>query len=164
MTSSLPRVAHEHHERLIHFVDTLPALGDDLMTASRDALRPRIAEADTFLSTTLVPHLEAAERTLYPELERMLQNRHSMTPMRKEHTEIRSLVSDFHRLGGQTDPGKPSLAHTLGLRRVVFRLYALLKIHLVEEELYVGIVNTGVTADVADLLATALDHPVAAGS
>jgi len=162
MTTSLPRVAHAHHERLIHFVDTLPSLGDDLMTASPEALRPRIAEADTFLSETLIPHLEAAERTLYPELERMLQNRHSMTPMRKEHTEIRSLVSDFHRLSGQPDPGKPSLAHTLAVRRIVFRLYALLKIHLVEEELYVGIVNQGVTADVADILAAALDHPVAA--
>ena len=160
MTSSLPRVAHEHHERLIHFADTLPTFGDDLMKASPDDLRPRIAEVDTFLSTTLIPHMEAAERTLYPELERMLQNRHSMTPMRKEHTEVRALVADFHRLGGLMEYGKPTIAHTLGLRRVVFRLYALLKIHLVEEELYVGVVNKGVTEDVAELLATALDHPV----
>ena len=42
---------------------------------------------------------------------------------------------------------------------MIFRLYALLKVHLVEEELYVGIVNKGVTADVADVLAAGLDHP-----
>jgi hemerythrin-like domain-containing protein len=160
MTTSLPHVAHEHHERLIHTVDTLPALGDALMTGSPAELKPRIAETDTFLTTLLVPHLEAAERTLYPELERMLQNRHSMTPMRKEHQEIRSLVADFHRLGGQIEAGESSLARTLAVRRIVFRLYALLKVHLVEEELYVGIVNKGVTADVAEILAAGLEHPV----
>ena len=42
-------------------------------------------DTSTFLTGTLVPHVDAAERTLYPELERMLQNRHSMAPMRREH-------------------------------------------------------------------------------
>lgn len=160
MTSSLPRVAHEHHEQLIHHVDTMPALGDILLTAKPAELRTPVAEMDAFLSGLLVPHLEAAERTLYPELERMLQNRHSMTPMRREHAEIRELVADFHRLGQQVAESHPSLARSLALRRVLFRLYALLKIHLAEEELYVGIVNHGVTADAAELLAAALAHPV----
>lgn len=160
MTSSLPRVAHEHHERLIEHVDTMPALGDMLLTAKPDELRTPVAEMDAFLSGLLVPHLEAAEGTLYPELERMMQNRHSMTPMRREHAEIRKLVIDFHRLGQQVTEAHPSLARRLALRRVVFRLYALLEIHLEEEELYVGIVNHGVTEDVAELLAAALEHPV----
>jgi hypothetical protein len=160
MTSSLPRVAHEHHERLIQHVDTMPALGDMLLTAKPDELRLPVAGMDAFLSGLLIPHLEAAERTLYPELERMLQNRHSMTPMRREHAEIRKLVVDFHRLEQQVTEPHPSLARSLALRRVLFRLYALLKIHLAEEELYVGIVNHGVTADAAELLASALEHPV----
>ena len=161
MTSSLPHVAHEHHERLMTHVDTMPALGDMLLTAKPDALRAPIAEMDTFLSGLLVPHLEAAEAALYPELERMMQNRHSMTPMRREHAEIRKLAGDFHTVGHEVTEMSPSLARSLALRRIVFRLYALLKIHLAEEELYVGIVNKGVTTEVSDLLAAALDHPVA---
>ncbi len=160
MTTSLPLVAHEQHEILLHTVDTLPAFGDALVTASTAEIRPRVEEIDSFLSDILVPHMEAAERTLYPELERMLQNRHSMTPMRKEHDEIRALVAGLHRLGSSLDEPRPSLARTLALRRVVFRLYALLKVHLVEEELYVRVVNKGVTADVAELLAAGIAHPL----
>jgi hypothetical protein len=160
MTSSLPRVAHEHHERLIAHVDTMPALGDMLLAAKPEEARLPIGEMDAFLSGTLIPHLEAAEGTLYPELERMLQNRHSMTPMRREHQEIRSLVADFHRLAQEVTELHPTLAMSLALRRIVFRLYALLKIHLAEEELYVGIVNHGVTEDAAELLAAALEHPL----
>jgi hypothetical protein len=159
-TGNLPRVAHEQHERLLQTVDILPALGDDLLTADAATLKPRIAEMDAFFTTLLVPHLEAAERTIYPELERMLQNRHSLAPERLEHTEIRSLVASFHKVGSHLSEGKPSLATTLALRRVVFRLYALLKVHLIEEGLYADIVNSGITAEAAEILAVALDHPI----
>ena len=161
MTSSLPSVAHEHHERLMHGVDRMPALGDAILVAKPADLKTPIAEMDAFLSGTLVPHLEAAEATLYPELERMMQNRHSMSPMKREHEEIRKLVTDFHTVGQELVALAPSLARSLALRRVVFRLYALLKVHLAEEELYVGVENKGVTQEAADLLAAALKHPLA---
>jgi hypothetical protein len=161
MTSSLPRVAHEHHARLMQTVDLMPALGDAILGGKPDDLKTPIVEMDRFLSGVLVPHLDSAEATLYPELERMMQNRHSMTPMKREHTEIRNLAADFHTLGQECMTLAPSLARSLALRRVVFRLYALLKVHLAEEELYVGIVNKGVTQEAADLLAAALEHPIA---
>ncbi len=160
MTNSLPQVVHEHHERLMTMVDTLPALGDALMKDAPAVLVARFAETDTFFTSVLLPHLEAAEKAIYPELERMMQNRHSMTPMRHEHQQVRSLVADFHRLSAQLAAPSQSLSRKLALRRVIFQLYALLKIHLVEEELYVGIVNKGVTADVAEVLAAGLEHPV----
>jgi iron-sulfur cluster repair protein YtfE (RIC family) len=93
MTQSLPQVAHEHHERLLHHVDQMPALADALLTARAQEVRAGLAEMSAFLSGTLIPHVDAAERTMYPELERMFQNRHSMAPMRREHEEIRKLVT-----------------------------------------------------------------------
>ncbi|MGZ8436926.1 MAG: hemerythrin domain-containing protein [Candidatus Limnocylindrales bacterium] len=159
MTETLPRVAHEHHERLLQDVNRMPETGDLLMTGDAVAVRRAAHETDTFLSGTLIPHVDAAERSLYPELERMLQNRHSMAPMRREHDELRRLVADFGRLTQQLDAGSISLGKRLALRRVLFQLYALLKIHLAEEEAYLRVVDNGVSADVADLLAAALDHP-----
>jgi hypothetical protein len=161
MATSLPQVVHEHHERIMTTVDTLPTLGDALMKDAPADLVPRFAETDAFFSGVLLAHLDAAERAIYPELERMMQNRHSMTPMRHEHQQVRGLVADFHKMAAQLTEPNHSLARKLSLRRVIFRLYALLKVHLVEEELYVGIVNKGVTADVADVLAAGLDHPIA---
>ena len=159
MTETLPRVAHQHHERLLHDVDRMPATGELLMTGDPVAVREAAHATSTFLTDTLLPHVDAAERSLYPELERMLQNRHSMAPMRREHTQLRLLVGDFARLTRQLDQGSIALGKRLALRRILFQLYALLKIHLAEEEAYLRVVDHGVSAEVADLLAAALDHP-----
>jgi len=162
MIPTLPGVAHEHRERLMRHVDQLPTMGDLVGATDSAALRTEIDRALAFLAGTLLPHIEAAERTLYPELERMLQNRHSMAPMRREHEEVRQLVDQLvhirHDLAGE----RLSTGETIALRRVIFRLYALLKVHLAEEDLYLGIVEHGVSADAAEALAVALAHPVAA--
>jgi iron-sulfur cluster repair protein YtfE (RIC family) len=158
MTPTLPRVAHEHHERLMHHVEEMPAVGAMIMAAPMEELRPRLVELDGWLTGLLIPHMEAAEATLYPELERMLQNRHSMKPMRREHAEIRRLVADFSRLARGIGDKRPPVGRTVALRRVLFRLYALLEVHLVEEELYIPIISHGVTTEAAEVLAAALAH------
>ena len=88
----------------------------------------------------------------------MLQNRHSMTPMRREHDEIRQLVAELVRLQLRLDAGPLHTSETVALRRVIFRLYALLKVHLAEEQLYLGIIEHGVSPEAAEKLAAALDH------
>jgi iron-sulfur cluster repair protein YtfE (RIC family) len=158
MTSSLPRVAHEHHERLMHHVDEMPAIGKMLLTAPIAELKPRLHELDGWLTQLLIPHLEAAEAALYPELERMLQNRHSMAPMRREHQEIRRLVAEYSRLLKAVGDERPHVGKMVALRRVLYRLYALLEIHLVEEEVLVPIVTHGVTDEAAEVMAAALEH------
>lgn len=158
MTPTLPRVTHEHHERLMHHVDEMPAIGKLITTAPAAELLPRLVELDGWLTGLLIPHLEAAEKTLYPELERMLQNRHSMAPMRREHAEIRRLVADFSKLLGELGEKKPSIGAGVALRRVLYRLYALLEIHLVEEEQYIPIINHGVTDEAAEMMAAAMNH------
>jgi hypothetical protein len=161
MTSqTLPQAAHEHHERLLERINRIPDMADALLTAKPDAALASIVEMRGFLAGTLLPHMEAAERALYPQLERMFQNRHSMAPMRREHDRIRELVGDFGGLVDK-DAGAISLGRTLALRRVLFSLYALLKVHLAEEEAYLRIVERGVPEDVADAVTAALEHPVA---
>jgi len=158
VSASLPQVADEQHERLTHQLDAMTSVGDLVGSTPVAELRPRIAETAAFLTELLVPHMEAAERTLYPELERMLQNRHSMTPMRREHDEIRQLVAEFVRLQHRLDAAPLQMSETIALRRVIFRLYAILKVHLAEERLYLGIILKGVPTESADTLAAALEH------
>ena len=159
MTDTLPRVAHEHHERLLRDVDRMPEMGELLLTGDALAVKGAARATSAFLTDTLLPHVEAAEQSLYPELERMLQNRHSMAPMRREHAQLRLLVGDFVRLANEFNVEAIAPGKRLAIRRVLFQLYALLKIHLAEEEAYVRVVEHGVSDDVADLLAAALDHP-----
>jgi hemerythrin-like domain-containing protein len=158
-TQTLPQVAHEHHERILQHVNQVPELADRLLGATAVEVRPALAELSGFLTGTLVPHVDAAERTLYPELERMLQNRHSMAPMRREHAEIRRLVADLATLIGQVGDGPVAIGRALSLRRVMFQLFALVRIHLAEEDAYLRIVDHDLTSDAADVLAAAMDHP-----
>jgi hypothetical protein len=94
-------------------------------------------------------------------LERLLQNRHSMRPMRNEHDAIRRLVGEYGRVMGDLPGGRISLGTSFRLRRVMFQLYALIKVHLSEEEAYLRIVDRGGRAEMGDLVAAALEHPIA---
>ena len=161
MTQSLPQVAHEHHERILAHVDRMPELADMLLTGSSDEIRARVVETNEFLNGTLLPHIDAAERSVYPELERMFQNRHSMRPMRNEHDQVRKLVADYGSLSAEIREGRVTLGRSLALRRVIFGLYALLKVHLAEEEAYLRILDKGSGSDMSEVIAAALEHPVA---
>lgn len=158
MTATLPQVASEHHERLMHHVNQMPEIGDALLTAKTEEVRQDLRDLATFLSGTLLPHVEAHEAAIYPEVERMLQNRHSMAPMRREHDQIRLLVGHIRRLTDELEPGRLTLGRAIALRRVIFQLYALLKIHLAEEVTYIRLVERGVSSDIGEVIAASLAH------
>jgi hypothetical protein len=158
MSATLTTVSLEHHVRLEGHIDAMPAIGDMVGHAAPDELRPRIDELAGFLDELFLPHMEAAEAALYPELERLLQNRHAMTPMRREHAEMRDLIDALSRLRVHLDAGPLHTGECVMLRRVIFRLFALLKVHLAEEQLYVGILERGGSEQGSTELAAAMDH------
>lgn len=158
MSATLTQVSHEHHERLNRHIDAMPVAGDMVGMAPTAALRDRVDEMAEFLEGLLIPHLEAAEGSLYPEFERLLQNRHSMAPMRREHVEIRELVAGLGELRRHLDDGPLHTGETVALRRVIFRLYAMLKVHLAEEELYLGMLEQGASEEEVARLTAALEH------
>jgi hemerythrin-like domain-containing protein len=159
MVSTLPKVSQEHHARLVQHIDRMPAVGDLIGGLTAAELEPHVSEVNRFLTGLFIPHMEATEATLYPELERLLQNRHSMTPMRREHAEIRALVEEFGRQAAELKTGRLTTGQAVALRRSLFRLYALLKIHVAEEQLYQTIIEHGVADAPAELLAAAMAHP-----
>jgi iron-sulfur cluster repair protein YtfE (RIC family) len=157
LTHSAP-VAQQHHERLMSHVDRMPALTDLIDRGTAEELRAALDEMVDFLAELLMPHMEAAERALYPELERMMQNRHSMTPTRREHAEIRAGVDELARLRSKIGPAGVSLKDQVELRRTILRLFGLLKVHLAEELLYADIVEKGASPEAEAALATAMQH------
>ncbi len=50
MTATLPQVSVEHHERLMHHVDLMPATGDLVGAAPLAELRPQVDEMAGFLT------------------------------------------------------------------------------------------------------------------
>jgi hemerythrin-like domain-containing protein len=158
METTLTQATHIHHDRLAGHLDRMPAVGDMIGTVPLPELRESIDGLDTFFEELLLPHMEAAEATLYPELERMLQNRHSMLPMRREHQEIRELVAALGKVRRGLDDGHLNTGEAVALRRIIFRLFALMKVHLAEEELYLHALEQGGSEEKAERLVQAMEH------
>lgn len=155
-----PHASTEHHARLMPHVDRLGAVAELIGNAPAAEVRSGLDEACAFLIGMLIPHMEAAERAIYPELERLMQNRHSMTPLRREHQEIRALIADLDHRRSVIGDRQISTGDAMVLRRSLFRLFGLLKVHLAEEQLYANIVEHGLSPDEAAALSAALEHHV----
>ena len=158
----LTRVSHEHHDLLWRYVNELNDLADCLNCDCLDTARlvaqlPRLREVHDGLTGRLVPHMETVEAAVFPTLERLTAERGMTVPMATEHQEIRRLVA---ALGAFIDnlPAHVDRTAVLALRRVLLRLYALLKTHLSEEELYIPILEDRLTPAEEAALARALDH------
>lgn len=130
-------VGHEHHATLMPHVDALARLAADLDLPHTAGLVDRLAAEHRFVVDQLVPHMERVERTVYPELERLMEDARSMAPLRREHEELRRLVGEMGGAVGR----ELTLGERMRLRRVLYRMYGLLKVHLSEEEGYLRLLD-----------------------
>jgi hemerythrin-like domain-containing protein len=154
MIETLPKVAHEHHDVILRHINALEAIADGISTAPTDELAERIATEYHFITDQLIPHMNQAEATIYPQLERLMQNRHSMTPMRREHEFLRKLISEL----AEVDIRGASFGARFRLRRVIYRMVALIKTHLAEEEAYIDVLRGNLSPAEAEELARGLRH------
>jgi hypothetical protein len=158
---SLPHTGHEHHERIREHVDRLPGLADMLEQRPVPAeFAPRWAGEYDFITGTLWPHVEVVETTVYPELERLMQNRHSMAPMRREHAELGRIIEAMGTYQERLDAGPLTAADALGLRRWILAFYALVKTHIAEETEYLRILEGHLSPEEQDVIVAGLSHAV----
>lgn len=139
-------------------VDRLPVLADEIGTVDLATFARDFEVECEFISTQLVPHIEAIETTLYGELDRLMEHRHSMDPMRDEHARLRKLFEAMCHYRQAIERGQFEPDEAIGLRRVLFRLYSLLKVHLAEEELYLAVIDRDLSVEEKDVLARGIDH------
>ena len=157
MMETLPETVHEHHEALLPHINALAEIADSIGKVPTEELERRLEEEYHFIVAQLVPHMEQAEAAVYPQLERLMQNRHSMTPMRSEHEHMRRYIAVLGTLRGHT----AGFGAQMRLRRVLFRMYALIKTHLAEEEAYMAVLERNLSEAEAEEIARGLAHAMA---
>ena len=155
---SLPDTSHEHHGMIEPHVDRLPELAEMIGRVTPEAFSHSFQEECSFIIGRLVPHMEAIETTLYGRLEQIMDGRHSMAPMRREHEQLRGLFASLCEYSEHVAAGTMSTGDEIGLRRVLYRLFAILKVHLAEEELYLAVLDHNLSAAEKDRLARGIDH------
>ena len=158
---SLRATSDDHHARLLPHVDRLLVLAELVGTVDCSAIHALFEEEYGFITGRLVPYMEAIELALYDRLETLMGGRHSMAPMRQEHVAMTRLVEELGRYRSHVEGCSWSAVEGMALRRALYRLHAILKVHLAEEELYLGVLDQNLTDDEKDVLARGIDHAMA---
>jgi hypothetical protein len=159
--ATLTQTVHEHHAQLIPSVDALLDTARMVGTVPCEELRPRVLEARSFLTGTLLPHMDAAEAAVYPRLESALSDANALAPLRREHADVRHLVAELDRLCAAHREGPYRRGEALALRRALYRIHAIVRVHLDEEEMLTGLLTRSMEPDEAEAVARDLAHAVA---
>lgn len=158
---SLRTTSEEHHALLLPHVDRLLALAEMVGHVDCAAVHGLFEEEHRFVVRQLVPHMDAIEGALYDRIEHELGGHHSLAPMREEHRIIRGLVEQLDHYRTHVSGCTWSAIEGMALRRVLYRLHSLLKVHLAEEELYLEVLERRLSDPEKDRFARSLDHAMA---
>lgn len=158
---SLRATTQDHHAKLLPHVDRLLDLAEMIGQVDCSAIHETFDAEYAFIVGQLVPHIEAIEKTLYGQLEQVMGQRHSMAPMRQEHVVMGQLIEDLGRYRRHAEQCTWDSVEGLALRRALYRLHSILKVHLAEEELYLSVLDQNLSAEQKDALARGIDHAMA---
>jgi heavy metal translocating P-type ATPase len=146
-TQSGPRLSAElseelrvEHERLIPQLDRLRQVADALdMQSPSEGLRS-LHEIEGFLVEEILPHEANDERVIYPQMDEILPGEDPLATMSRGHREIFHLVEVFQRQVADLPAKGIEPADITDLRRTLYGLHAILRLHFdQEEELYASL-------------------------
>jgi heavy metal translocating P-type ATPase len=135
MPSADIAVAHElkaEHDAMLAVVEQIRAVADALSTQSCD-----LVPAHTLLvrlQGELLPHERADEALLVPLVARALGGSDATAAMSRTHAEIEHQVSRMRRLLADLDNDTVQPEDVVELRRLLYGLYAVLRLHNAQEE------------------------------
>jgi hypothetical protein len=138
---SLADTSPEHPDRSIEHVDRLPGIADLIGRADAATIWAAFRPEHAFISGRLVRHMDAIESSLYEPLQRLMAGRHSMAPMRREHEELLRLIDSLGDFATSLEAGELDVDDGIAFRRALYRLHSIVKVHIAEEELYLGVLD-----------------------
>jgi heavy metal translocating P-type ATPase len=128
------------HRELARPIARIRSLADRLGTMPAQDAREELEQIRLFLLETLVPHEEREDRDVFPLLARAVGNDDVTAALHRTHTEIFHLVRFTDRLVREVPDEGPGTEDLTDLRRVLYGLDAILRLHMAqEEELYVAL-------------------------
>jgi len=120
------------HDAVLPEVEQIRAVADGLSSDGAD-----LAPAHQLLNrleTTLMPHEREDERLLVPLVSRALGGTDSTAALSRTHAEIEYQVGRLRRLLRNVDPVAVDEEDVIELRRLLYGLYAVLRLHNAQEE------------------------------
>ncbi|HVS15442.1 MAG TPA: heavy metal translocating P-type ATPase [Thermoanaerobaculia bacterium] len=124
----------EEHRQLRPRVQQLRQIADRLGELEPVQALAELEEARRFLVDVVVPHDRAETDTIYPAVARMIGGHDPTVTMDRAHSEIERLIRFYDRLIEELPAQGPRPGDHAELRRVLYGLYAILQMHLSQED------------------------------
>lgn len=136
----------DEHKELMPHIEELRVAADSVGEVSPEELQKAVEKAYEVLTHHLIPHATAEDKALYPMVERVMQAPQATATMKRDHVEVGKLTKELAILKEQILTAPTSDWVMKELRRVLYSLYAVLKMHLAkEEEIYLPLLDKGLT-------------------
>jgi heavy metal translocating P-type ATPase len=130
------------HPALQRGTAELRRLADQLGRIPPATARAHLEEARRFIAGELLPHELEEEQDLFPVIGSYIGGEDAVVAGRREHAEVSHLARVLGGMMDSLEPGGPSDDEVVGLRRVLYSLYAVLSLHRAgEEERLSGVVG-----------------------
>ncbi|MGE5251223.1 MAG: hemerythrin domain-containing protein [Bacteroidota bacterium] len=146
----LTQPLHDEHRELFPHVDRILQVAGTVANGKVADLRSGLEEVYTFLAHHLLAHAQAEEAALYPVVQDAMGSPDATRTMSRDHVEVRQYVEELGRLKDGLPADSLTAVDADNLQRVLYGLYALLKLHFAkEEEVCLPILDRYLTAEAA---------------
>lgn len=137
VTPELAARLHTEHRRLGPALERFRNLADQMDTMTRQQLRDALADVHHFLTTDLLEHERLDEEQIYPTLAAQFSGEDPLGALSRTHQEIFHLARLLELLIGELPEAGPEAHDLPDIRRLLYSLHAVLRLHFAqEEELY----------------------------
>jgi iron-sulfur cluster repair protein YtfE (RIC family) len=155
---TLTQPLREEHRELIPQIEMLRTVADSIGAAPGESVQQGVEEAYKFLTHHLIPHAQAEERALYPVVGRLMGAPEATATMSRDHIEVGRLTGELGSLRSQLGGASVNESQVKALRRVLYGLYAIVKVHFAkEEEVYLPILDARLTPEEASRMFEAME-------
>lgn len=138
---------HDEHQQLFPHIENLREVADSIGQAPTAEIQRELEAAYDFLAHHLLVHAQAEDRVLYPVVAQAIGAPQATDTMRRDHVEIGKLIEELGSLRRSSGAQELSEGHARALRRVLYGLYTLVKVHfLKEEDVYLPILDEKMSA------------------
>lgn len=148
--TTLTQPLKDEHKELFPHVDRIRQVAEKIGDVLTGEIRSGVDEVYDFLAYHLKPHAEAEEVALYPVVQKVLGSPEATLTMSRDHVEVGRYIEELAALKQDLATRDPNREQITSLRRVLFGVYGLVKVHFAkEEEVYLPILDQRLTSEAA---------------
>jgi iron-sulfur cluster repair protein YtfE (RIC family) len=156
--TTLTQSLRDEHKELFPHIESLKLAGMAVHGTLSQASLNLIDEAYAFLTTHLLPHAHAEEAALYPIVQKVMGSPHGTATMSRDHVEVEALTRELALLRSQVSATEIGVKQANELKRVLYGLYTLVKVHFAkEEEVYLPLLDASLTPEDARKMFEAME-------